>query len=282
MNELSWKNAEGLRIHAAHWPAENPRAAILLIHGQGEHIGRYDHVAQWFNAKGIAVLGYDHQGYGRSEGRRGHAKNLEVLLNDVGQALDEIRRLYPGLPVFLYGHSMGGNIVLNYFFRRQPAVSGVIATGPWVRLAFEAPALKIMAGRLLRYLLPNLRLPNGLAVHFLSHDPQVVEAYQRDPLVHNLLSAGAGIALLEGANWLDRYAGASSVPLLLMHGGADKITSAPATRELAARLKGDITHREWPDLYHEIHNEKDKEAVFAYTLAWMENSATDLRVHRTL
>ena len=270
MNELSWKNAEGLRIHAAHWPVDQPRAAILLVHGQGEHIGRYDHVAKWFNAKEIAVLGYDHQGYGQSEGRRGHAKNLDVLLDDLGQALEEIRRLYPGIPVFLYGHSMGGNIVLNYFFQRKPVVTGVIATGPWVRLAFEAPALKVMAGRLLRHWLPNLRLPNGLAVHFLSHDPEVVAAYQRDPLVHNLLSAGAGMALLEGASWLNQYTGETPAPLLLMHGGGDKITSAPATRELAARLTGNITHREWPDLYHEIHNEPEKEEVFSYTRAWIE------------
>lgn len=270
MNELSWKNAEGLRIHAVNWPAPAPKAVLLLIHGQGEHIGRYDHLARWFNAHGIAALGYDHQGYGRSEGRRGHAKSLDVLLNDLDQALQETRRLYPGLPVFLYGHSMGGNIVLNFLFRRRPDVAGVIATGSWVRLAFEAPAVKIIAGRLLRHLLPNLRLPNGLAVHFLSHDPGVVAAYQRDPLVHNLLSAGAGIALLEGANWLDRYAGETPVPLLLMHGGADKITSAPATRELAARLSGNVMHHEWPDLYHEIHNEPEQEAVFAYTLAWME------------
>lgn len=270
MNELSWKNAEGMHLHALHWAVAQPRAVILLIHGQGEHIGRYEHLGRWFNAKDIAVVGYDQQGYGHSEGRRGHAKNLDVLLNDVGQALEETRRLYPGLPLFLYGHSMGGNIVLNFLFRRRPAVTGVIATGPWVRLAFEAPAVKIVAGKLLRHILPNLRLPNGLAVHFLSHDPDVVAAYQRDPQVHNLLSAGAGIALLEGANWLDRYAGNTPVPLLLMHGGGDKITSAAATRELAARLSGDVTHHEWADLYHEIHNEPGKEAVFAFTLAWME------------
>lgn len=270
MNELSWKNAEGMRLHAVHWPADNARAVILLIHGQGEHIGRYAQVAQWYNAHRIAVVGYDQQGYGRSEGRRGHAKNLDALLNDVGQALDETRRLYPGLPLFLYGHSMGGNIVLNYLFRRRPAVSGVIATGPWVRLAFQAPALKVAAGRFLRHVLPNLRLPNGLAVHFLSHDPAVVAAYQRDPQVHNLLSTGAGIALLEAANWLDRYAGDTPAPLLLMHGGGDKITSAAATRELAARLSGNVAHREWPELYHEIHNEKKKEGVFAFTLTWMD------------
>lgn len=265
-------------MHAVQWPATPARAVMLLVHGQGEHIGRYGHLASWYNAQGIAVVGYDQQGYGQSEGRRGHAKSVEVLLDDLGQALEETRKLYPELPLFLYGQSMGANILLNFLFRRHPGVSGAVASSPWIRLAFDPPAVKVWAGRLLRRYMPHLRLPNGLAVRFLSHDPKVVDDYQRDRLVHNLLSAGAGIDLLESAGWLNRYAGETPVPLLLMHGGADRITSAPATRELAGRLQGDVTHREWPDLYHELHNEPEKEQVFAYTLAWMEKCMAELQV----
>lgn len=256
-------------MHAANWPVNKPKAVLLLIHGQGEHIGRYEHVARWFNAKGYAVVGYDHQGYGQSEGRRGHARNLDVLLDDLGQALTETRRLYPGIPAFLYGHSMGGNITLNFLFRRQPDVAGVVVTGPWIRLAFQPPAIKVAFGRLMRRYMPNLRLPNGLVVHAISRDPAVIQAYRDDRLVHNMLSAGAGIALLEGANWLNEYSGETPVPLLLMHGGSDKLTSAGATRELFGRLTGPVTYHEWPGLYHEIHNEPEKEQVFAYTLAWL-------------
>lgn len=271
MQELTWNNTQGLRLHAVHWPADTtPLAAMVLVHGQGEHIGRYNHVARWYNAHGVAVLGYDHQGYGRSDGPQGHAKSLGVLLNDIELALREARNLYPGVPLFLYGHSMGGNLVLNYLLRRRPAdLAGVIATAPWVRLAFPAPVLKVLAGRLLNRLTPTLRLPNGLAVHLLSRDRAVVEAYQRDPLVHNRLSLAAGVDLLDGSIWLDRYRGTTPVPLLLQHGSADRITSAPATRALAERLQGPVTFCEWPGLYHEIHNEPEQEQVFETTWAWM-------------
>lgn len=269
MEHLHWKNASGLNIFAANWSVKEPRAVIALVHGQGEHIGRYAHVAQWFNRHGIAVLGYDQQGYGRSEGKRGHAPNLHALLDDIGLLLEKTRQMYPGTPVFLYGHSMGGGLVLNYVTRYEPALEGLIATAPWIRLAFEAPAFKVVAGRFLRRFMPTLTLPTGLAAHFLSHDEAVVKAYKTDPLVHNKLSAAAGIALLEGAKWLDNWAGTFNIPVLLQHGSDDKITSADATSRFAGRVKGDVTHREWPGLYHEIHNEKEKEEVFDYTLGWM-------------
>jgi alpha-beta hydrolase superfamily lysophospholipase len=118
--------------------------------------------------------------------------------------------------------------------------------------------------------MPTLTLPTGLAVNFLSRDQAVVDAYKKDPLVHDQLSAAAGIALLEGAAWLNDYSGVFSIPVLLMHGGADKITSPAATREFFGRVTGEVSHREWPGLYHEIHNEKEQKEVFEHTLAWMK------------
>ena len=271
MNELHWKNAEGLTLFGANWPVQNPRAVLALVHGQGEHIGRFKHVAEWYNRQGIAVLGFDQQGYGRSEGKRGHAKNLQVLLDDIGLLLEKTRQMYPGIPCFVYGHSMGGGLALNYVAHYAPELTGLIVTGPWIRLAFEAPAFKVVAGKILRRFMPTLTLPTGLASHFISRDAAVVKAYNDDPLVHSKLSAAGGIALLESAKWLDTWAGAFKIPVLLQHGGGDKITSASATKKFAARVKGDITYHEWPGLYHEIHNEKEKEAVFEYTLQWIES-----------
>lgn len=271
MQELHWKNKEGLTLYGAHWPVEHPRAVIALVHGQGEHISRYDHLARWFNARGVAVLGFDHQGHGQSEGRRGHARHLEAYLDDIGLLLEKVRGFYPHTPLFLYGHSMGGNLTLNYVLRHQPTgLAGHIATGPFIRLAFEAPMAKMLAAKLLRRFMPTLTLPTGLASHFLSHDEAVVKAYQNDPFVHDQLSAAAGLALIEGGLWLDKFEGEYPTPLLLQHGAADKITSAPATRAFSARVKGDITYQEWPDLYHEIHNEKEQEAVFELTWNWMQ------------
>lgn len=270
MNVLSLQNKENLRLHLAEWPVEQPRAVIALLHGQGEHIGRYVHLATWYNRHGVAVIGLDLQGYGRSEGRRGHTRDLDALFDDIGLLLDETRRRYPATPLFLYGHSMGGNLTLHYTARHQPALQGLIATSPWIRLAFEAPVLKVMAGRLLRRFLPTLTLPTGLTARFISQDEAVVHAYKTDPLVHDQLSAAAGIVLLESAAWLNQYTGAFPVPLLLLHGTGDKIISAAATREFAGRISGDVTHQEWLGLYHELHNEREQEEVFAFTLGWME------------
>lgn len=269
MQELTWTNEEGLKLHAIHWPVEMPKAVIALVHGQGEHIGRYHHLAAWYNRQEIAVVGYDQQGYGKSEGPRGHAKSVDALLDDIGLLLNKVRSLYPDVPRFLYGHSMGGNLSLNYALKRQPNIKGLIVTGPQIRLSFEPPAIKIWVGKFMRSIVPSLALPTGLPVDALSRDKAVVEAYKADPLVHDKLSAAEGIGILEAGAWLDKYSGTAPVPMLLQHGSDDQITSAAGTRDMAERLKGDVTYKEWPGMYHEIHNEADQEAVFGYTLAWL-------------
>lgn len=270
MQELFWENTAGQRLRALHWPSENPKAVIALVHGQGEHIGRYGHLAAWFNAHRVAVIGHDQQGFGKSAGKRGHFSRYDGLLDDVGLLLERARAAHPGLPVFLYGHSMGGQVVLNFALRRRPQIAGLVATGPWVRLAFEAPVLKVAVGRLLKKIWPSLTLPTGLNADHISRDPDVVAAYRSDPLVHDQVSASAGIQMLLAARWLNQFSGPAPVRTLLLHGGGDRLTSAAATRELAARLVGDVTHREWPGLFHEIHNEREQNEVFADILAWMQ------------
>ena len=116
MNTFFWKNTEGLNLYAENWVVTNPTAVIVLVHGQGEHIGRYAHVAEWYNKRGIALMAFDQQGYGKSGGQKGHAANLDVLLNDIARFVEMTKELYPGTPVFLYGHSMGGGLLL-YFVR---------------------------------------------------------------------------------------------------------------------------------------------------------------------
>ncbi len=269
MKDLEAINPAGIPLHLYHFPTERVRAVIALVHGQGEHIGRYQHVAQFFNRHNFAVVGIDLQGHGKSGGKRGHAASVDDLLDDIGVLLDKTRELYSGVPLFLYGHSMGGGLCLNYVVRRKPSLQGLVVTGPWIRLAFEAPAVKVIAGRLLRKFMPTLTLPTGLASQFISHDPEVVKAYQNDPLVHDKMSAAAGIALLEAAAFLNGYADKMPVPTLVQHGGDDKLTSAPASKEFCQQVGGKIWHKEWPGLYHEIHNEQNRQEVFQYTLDWM-------------
>lgn len=271
MTTPPFQNADGLSLHARHWECSHPVALIVLVHGQGEHIGRYNHVADFFNRRQVAVWGYDQQGFGKSGGKRGHAAGLQAYLNDLRLAIQKAQQHYPDLPLFLYGHSMGGNVVLNYLLRTPDArVRAAIATGPWIQLAFEPPALKVWAGRALKSLLPSLSLPSGLNTQLLSRDPAVVSAYDNDPLVHDRVSAAAGISMMEGALWLHRFQGQAPLPLLLMHGGADGITSAAATRALAERLSGDVLYKEWEGMYHEIHNEPGQLEVLEYEWTWLQ------------
>lgn len=272
MQEVFFDATRGQSLYSAHWACKDPRAVVLLIHGQGEHIGRYRAVADFFHQRRVAVWGFDQQGYGRSGGQRGHADGLKAYLDDLGLFISRVKREYPSVPLILYGHSMGGNIVLNYALRAgDTRIKAVVATGPWIRLAFEPPAIKVWSGRLMRYVLPTLSLPTGLDTRLLSRDEEVVRRYDEDSLVHDRVSAAAGIALMEGASWLNRYSGAIAYPTLLMHGGADGITAAAATSAFASRLSGDVLYKEWPGLYHEIHNEPERGVVLEYLWTWLEN-----------
>jgi alpha-beta hydrolase superfamily lysophospholipase len=258
-------------LYTTEWPCPNPKATLLLVHGLGEHIGRYAHLAHFFNAHGIAVLGFDHPGHGQTAGKRGHAKNMETLMEGVEAMLAETKIRYPGLPVFLYGHSMGGNITLNYILRKQPEVAGVIISAPHIKVVTEPSALLVAMGRLVHRIYPSGAQSNGLDVAQISRDKDIVQQYMDDPLVHDRISYALAIALIDGANWLNAYQGNIPIPVLLMHGSADGITSAAASKEFAQRNGSQITYKEWPGLYHEIHNEPEKEKVFTFALDWIFN-----------
>lgn len=266
---FEWKNSQGLRMHGLDWRTPDPQAVFALVHGQGEHSGRYYQLANWFTARRIAVVGFDQQGYGRSEGRRGFAVSYEALLDDIGQFLERVHERYRGRRLILYGHSMGGNLCMNYVLkRRNPGLSGLIASSPWIKLPFETPAFREVADRLIRSYTPTLILPTGLAVHFLTHDPEIIEMYKFDPYVHDKLDARTGLEILNAGNWLDAFQGVFPLPLLLMHGGEDRITDPQASRNFAERVQGPITFKLWPEMYHELQNEIGCEAVYEYALRW--------------
>ncbi len=254
------------------WKIENPKAAIVVVHGFGEHSGRYAHLADFFNKNGYSVYALDNRGHGKSEGKRGHTPKYEAYLDDIEVFLNYVHTQNKNTGIYLYGHSMGGNLVLNYLFRRKPAVKGVIVTGPWIQLAFEPKPILVTIGKLMRSIVPTFTQNSGLQQEHISKDPKVVEAYKQDPLVHGNISAAASLGLLEAASFLNTYEGEVPVPLLIMHGEDDLITSQPASEALAHRLKGKVTYKKWEGMYHEIHNEPQQLEVFNYTLGWMEAS----------
>ncbi|MEL7163059.1 MAG: lysophospholipase, partial [Bacteroidota bacterium] len=270
VKEFSWKTSDGKQIYAVEWPVANARAVIGLVHGMGEHCRRYDGMVDWYRQHGIAFVGYDRQGFGRSEGQRAYAESYRDYLDEVARLVVACERRYPDVPVFLYGHSFGGQTLLRYLIKRQPRISGAIVTGPHIRLGFKANPLVVALGRVTNTLWPTFSQPNQLDVNLLSRTPEVVTAYQNDPLNTDRLTSRTGIALLDVANELDGWTGTLPVPTLLMHGTADGITGWKGSEAFAQRNSADLTWKAWPGLYHEIHHEPEREQVFTYTLGWLE------------
>jgi alpha-beta hydrolase superfamily lysophospholipase len=266
----AWKSAEQLNIHAQLWDVDKPEFVIGLIHGFGEHIGRYQHFAEFYNKERGVVVGYDQIGHGKSGGKRGHFKTYEHLLDDVSRLLVWIETHYPDIPVFLYGHSMGGAVVMNYCLARNPNIQGLIATGPWIKLGFEPSPAKLLLAKTAKAVFPALVQPSGLDTSLLSKDTAVVDAYNKDPLVHGKISAGAAMAFMRAGEQLDAFSGDFPIPFLLMHGEEDLVTSFPASKAFAERVGGKLSFKPWPDMRHEIHNEPEQQEVFAYTMAWIK------------
>lgn len=271
ISEWKWKSSDGLEMYSRGWaPQGVPQAAIMLVHGHGEHVARYDHVAAALGEKGYAMLGFDFRGHGKSGGPRGHTPSYDALMDDIASFSQQADLRYPGLPRFLYGHSLGGNLVLNYALRRKPDLRGIIATGPWLKLAFDPPASQVTLGRLMNGIAPGFIQHSKLNTQGLSHDQAVVAAYENDPLVHDKISARLFVTIYESGLWALEHAAEFPLPLLLMHGAADPITSAKASQEFAQKAGNKVSLKIWDGMYHEIHNELEKAEVFRTMLIWLE------------
>lgn len=267
----SWQNAEGIQFHIQGWePDAKPRAVVALVHGLGEHVARYSHVGSAFSRNGYALVGFDLRGHGRSGGPRGHTPTYEALMDDIAGFLAQLGGRYRGRPTFLYGHSMGGNLVLNYALRRRPRLRGVISTSPWLRLAFEPSAWKVTLARALGAVVPSLTLSSDLDASTLSHDPKVVEAYLHDPLVHDRISSRLFVEMRSSGAWALEHAVEFPLPLLLMHGAADRLNSCDASQEFAQRASKRTTWKSWAGGYHELHNEPFRARVIRTMIAWMD------------
>jgi alpha-beta hydrolase superfamily lysophospholipase len=271
--ELSWNSHDGLRIFARSWaPTDGPaRAVLCLVHGLGEHSGRYAAVAALLARRGYTLLAADTRGHGRSEGPRGHFPSIDAVLDDIGELLRQARERFPGRPLFLYGHSLGGVLALHYSLKRQPALHGVVVTSPALLTALEQQPAKVLAARLLGTLLPSLLLASGLDPTAISRQADVVQAYTSDPLVHDRVSLGFGKIMLEVSAWTRAHAREFSLPLLVLHGQADSIAYAAGSQDLVLALRPELgTLHLWPQAYHELHHEPEREQVLGTLTDWLD------------
>lgn len=270
------RTSDGASLFARAWvPAGVPNAAVCVIHGLGDHSGLYRHLCDALLRGGYAVSAFDLRGHGRSDGRRGHLR-IGDAMGDIDLVLDDTRRRFGPIPCFLYGHSLGGLLVLHYALRRNPPLAGVVAVGPPFHTALREHRARMLAARTLGAVFPSVTLRSGLDATLISRDPNVVAAYRADPLVHSRASLGFARDMMGAADEDLADANRFSLPLLLMHGGADRLNYPSGSRQFAERVPDGCTIRIYDGLYHEIHNEPERQQVFADLLSWLAAHAPTL------
>ncbi len=229
-HEFTLTTSDGTSLFGQSWsPKQTPVCSIGIVHGLGEHSSRYEPIANHLVEAGFQVVSYDQRGHGKSKGQM---PSFQTLLNDIDTLLEQMTRLSPS-PRFLYGQSLGGGLVIHYALQRRPSIAGIIASSPLLRTATDPPAWKLWVGRTLGKIWPSLQLATGINANELTHDRQAVERYLNDSLVHRRVSAALGMSMLDAGVWSLENAASLSLPMLLMHGTADRITCSKASEQFA-------------------------------------------------
>ncbi len=250
--------------------AEPARAVVVVVHGLGEHAGRYHEVAELLHEWGFAVWAHDHHGHGESSGARGGLPSELRLVDDLALVIDDARRENPGVPVVLLGHSLGGLVAASLVARGVRPVDGLVLSSPGLDPGLSGFQKALLA--VLPRIAPNLRVGNGLDDNYLSHDLAVVQAYRDDPLTHDRVGSRlARFLAYEGAT-VQQAAAHWPVPTLLIYAGDDRLVRSAASRAFAAAAapSGMVEAQCFETLYHEIFNELDAEPVFATLQRWLD------------
>ena len=267
---------DGQRLHLHEWPLVQPRGTVLIVHGLGEHAGRYVHVAQALNAAGWRVAAHDHRGHGRSSGARGGIVSDDTLLHDLALVIDSVRAAHAG-PLLLLGHSMGGLIAARLVaegLQSPPAgwhreVDALVLSSP--ALAADTSVLQKLLLATLGRLAPDLAVGNGLNPEWVSRDPAVVRAYRADPLVHDRITPRLARFILAGGELVRRLAPRWRVPTLLLWAGSDRcVAPAGSAAFAAAAPPGVVEAQVFEPLFHEIFNEPEQAQVFARLRDWLD------------
>jgi len=270
--EMQWQTLDGLPLFARQREPETAaKGVICLIHGLGEHSGRYHHWAERLTGAGYAMVSIDLRGHGKSGGPRGDAPSFDHLADDIELMLDYAREKFVHLPCFLYGHSLGGMLAFFYLVQRRPRLAGTVITSPLLHSVLDLRKDRIAMLKAMGIILPGLSISNNLELEALSKDPAVAAAYRHDPLVHDRVSLRMGKGFLDAISYIFDRASEIKLPLLIMHGTGDRITFPSGSEQAAGLVAGKCTLKLWEDCYHELHNEIEKDRVFDYLIKWLDN-----------
>lgn len=265
--------APGIDLFVRYNRPPDPRGTVLVVHGVGEHSGRYGHLEQALVSKGWAYYGYDHRGHGQSTGRRVHIDRWEDYTSDLQRVYDEVRSHAGEGKVFVYGHSMGALITATWGAFRRPTVWGLVLSAIPLLPVLPVPKAKIVAAKVLSRVVPTLALANEVDPAALSHDPAVGPAYMRDPLVERKATVRWGAEILRAIDEMNARAAELELPVLLVHGSNDAIASSKGSAHLLEMaVSADKASKVYAGMFHEVHNElaPDREKLFADLMAWLD------------
>jgi alpha-beta hydrolase superfamily lysophospholipase len=270
--EHSFDGVGGVRIVYDVWtPETEARGVVVLSHGYAEHARRYDHVAQRFGESGLITYALDHRGHGRSGGKRVYLKDMSEYTGDFDTLVKIAAAENPGLRRIVLGHSMGGGVVFAYGVEHPNDYAAMVLSGPAVDRQEAVSAVKIWLAKLAGKIAPGLPVEQ-LPTDAVSRDPDVVAAYNADPMVfHGKLPAGIARALIRVGETMPQRAAAITAPLLVVHGEQDKLVPADGSRHLVECVGSTDVHlKVYPELYHEVFNEPEKAVVLDDVTSWIE------------
>ena len=265
---------DGLTLFCRAWtPDSSPKAAVMLLHGLGEHLGRYEHVAAALTGAGYAVHAVDHRGHGRSEGKRVYVKSYDEFMRDIAQFRESVVAAHPGVPLVVLGHSMGGNLAMGHVLDHPEGVAGLALSGPALKIGDDFSPIQLKIFKTIAKVAPGFR-PQGLSADAISRDPAVVTAYQNDPLVFTgKISAGLGAALFSAMDSFPSRYPSLTMPILIVHGTEDQLADIAGSRALeAAAVNAQVTSHYYEGLYHEVFNEPEQEQVLGDVIAWLDQT----------
>ena len=269
--ERTFTGVGGVRVVYDVWnPEIEPRGVVILAHGYGEHARRYDHVAQRFAAAGLITYALDHRGHGRTGGKRVRVRHMSEFVADFRSLVATATAEHPGLTRIVLGHSMGGGIVLAYGAQYPSEYDLMVLSGPAIAAHTGVSTAKAMLGKAIGSILPDLPIEQ-IDPDAVSRDPMVVADYKADPLVYRgKIPAGIDKALLVVGETMPRLAGGISAPLLVVHGGQDKLVAAAGSQTLVQCVAStDVELKIYPELYHEVFNEPERDVVLDDVTAWI-------------
>jgi alpha-beta hydrolase superfamily lysophospholipase len=270
-HEITYTTIDHHTLACYDWPVPtgSAKALVLLVHGLGEHMGRYQHVAFALQQAGYMVIGYDHVGHGLSSGKRGDTDTPDQLTEHLQHMVKEVKSLHPRLPLVLLGHSMGGLVVQRAAASDRSLADAVVMSSPALA-TFANAVQKLMLATLPKWL-PHLRVDNGLKLEGLARDAQVVRDYKHDRLVHPLISASLGAWIVQEGIKAVQQAEQWQVPSLLLYAGQDKLVNPQGSADFSKRASAEVLQSHcFNVMYHEIFNDPEKQVVLQKLVHWLD------------